>query len=44
MKEQFASVFFEDKSKKLLEPDWQNKKRKYKRVMPSKKDHNNTAA
>ena len=44
MKEQFASVYFENELEKLPEPDWQNKERKYKCTTFAKKNYENTVA
>ena len=39
-----ASVYFEYELEKLPEPDWTNKKRKYRCLMLIKEDHKNTTA
>ena len=46
MKEQSTSVHFENELEKLPEPDWQNKKCKYRyrHTMLTEKNRKNTAA
>ena len=43
-KEQSASIHFEDELEELPEPDWRNKKRKYRRTTLAEKDRENTVA
>ena len=43
-KKQSASVYFENELEKLPEPDWQNKKRKYRRTILAEESQKNTAA
>ena len=43
-KERSTSVYFEDETEILPEPDWQNKKRKHRRATLAEEDRDNTAA
>ena len=43
-KKQSVSVHFEDELEELSEPDWQNSKRKYRRIMLAEEDRKNTTA
>ena len=43
-KKQSTNVYFEDELEKLPEPNWQNKKHKYKRITLAKDNRGNTAA
>ena len=44
IKRQSVSVYFDNKSENLLVPDWQNKKRKYRRTTLIEENCNNTAS
>ena len=43
-KERSTSVQFENETEISLEPNWQNKERKYRRAMFAEEDCDNTAA
>ena len=43
-KKRSTSVYFENETKILPEPDWQNKERKHRRVTFAEEDCDNTAA
>ena len=43
-KKQSASIYFEDKLEKSLEPDWQNKKHKHRCTMFAEGNCKNTTA